>query len=308
MNIGDRVRFLHGKEEGIVRKIIDARTIEVEIEDGFRIPVQLRELVVIAREEKHLFDEKEDKRVNNSDILSTEGLYLAFTGESRFNFYFVNNTDFQVLFSIGTEVSGTHKGLASKILESKQAFMIKPMDIKDFENWGTFVIQVIYHLNGGYPFKEGMIRRIKIKSSQFYSSKAKAPIINEDAYLIQIDAENVNTQTLSNKLNETKTVRKDGFIGLKVEREVDLHIEKIAKDASKLSAYEILTIQLETFQKHFDNALAMGMNEIVFIHGNGNGTLKTEIHKRLSKSKDIKFFQDAQKDKFGYGATLVKFN
>ena len=50
--------------------------------------------------------------------------------------------------------------------------MIKPMDIKDFENWGTFVIQVIYHLNGGYPFKEGMIRRIKIKSSQFYSSKA----------------------------------------------------------------------------------------------------------------------------------------
>ena len=89
MNIGDRVRFLHGKEEGIVRKIVDARTIEVEIEDGFRIPVQLRELVVIAREEKHLFDEKEDKRVNNSDILSTEGLYLAFTGESRFNFYFV---------------------------------------------------------------------------------------------------------------------------------------------------------------------------------------------------------------------------
>ena len=89
--------------------------------------------------------------------------------------------------------------------------MIKPMDIKDFENWGTFVIQVIYHLNGVYPFKEGMIRRIKIKSSQFYSSKAKAPIINEDAYLIQIDAENVNTQTLSNKFNETKSVRKDGF-------------------------------------------------------------------------------------------------
>jgi dsDNA-specific endonuclease/ATPase MutS2 len=54
------------------------------------------------------------------------------------------------------------------------------------------------------------------------------------------------------------------------------------------------------------NALATDMEEITFIHGVGNGTLKNAIHKALARNKNIKFFQDAQKDKFGYGATFVR--
>jgi dsDNA-specific endonuclease/ATPase MutS2 len=48
------------------------------------------------------------------------------------------------------------------------------------------------------------------------------------------------------------------------------------------------------------------MHEIIFIHGAGNGTLRKEIHRQLSRNKDIKFFEEAQKEKFGYGATLVR--
>jgi dsDNA-specific endonuclease/ATPase MutS2 len=48
------------------------------------------------------------------------------------------------------------------------------------------------------------------------------------------------------------------------------------------------------------------MDEIIFIHGVGNGVLRTEIHKRLSKNKQVEYFKDAMKEKFGYGATLVK--
>ncbi|WP_332913894.1 hypothetical protein [Algoriphagus boritolerans] len=38
MNIGDKVRLLHGTEQGIVRKISSSGRIEVEIEDGFFDP------------------------------------------------------------------------------------------------------------------------------------------------------------------------------------------------------------------------------------------------------------------------------
>jgi dsDNA-specific endonuclease/ATPase MutS2 len=48
------------------------------------------------------------------------------------------------------------------------------------------------------------------------------------------------------------------------------------------------------------------MDEIVFIHGVGNGILRMEIHKRLGKHAYVQFFKDAMKEKFGYGATLVK--
>ncbi len=55
MNIGDRVRLLHGKEEGIIRRISSGGRIEVEIEDGFIIPAVKSEVVVIAAAEKSYF-------------------------------------------------------------------------------------------------------------------------------------------------------------------------------------------------------------------------------------------------------------
>ncbi|HAZ25757.1 MAG TPA: DNA mismatch repair protein MutS, partial [Algoriphagus sp.] len=57
MNIGDRVRLLHGKEEGIIRKISSSGRIEVEIEDGFVIPAMKSEAVVISEVEKSYFGE-----------------------------------------------------------------------------------------------------------------------------------------------------------------------------------------------------------------------------------------------------------
>ena len=57
-----------------------------------------------------------------------------------------------------------------------------------------------------------------------------------------------------------------------------------------------------------DAAIATRIPEITFIHGNGSGTLKSKIHKCLSKHPDVAFYQDSLKNKFGYGATLVKLN
>ena len=53
MNIGDKVRLLHGTEEGVIRRIIDKRTVEIEIEDGFLIPVLRKEVVLISSDEDH---------------------------------------------------------------------------------------------------------------------------------------------------------------------------------------------------------------------------------------------------------------
>jgi DNA-nicking Smr family endonuclease len=36
------------------------------------------------------------------------------------------------------------------------------------------------------------------------------------------------------------------------------------------------------------------------------GLLKNELHRRLGKNQHVQYFKDAQKEKFGYGATLVK--
>ena len=89
--------------------------------------------------------------------------------------------------------------------------------------------------------------------------------------------------------------------------EVDLHFEALRPDApADLSNTAIMREQLDAFEDALSRALATNMHEIVFIHGTGNGTLRKEIHRQLSRNKDIKFFEDAQKAKFGFGATLVR--
>ncbi len=91
--------------------------------------------------------------------------------------------------------------------------------------------------------------------------------------------------------------------------ELDLHLEALRPDGNKdeaLSNAAILRLQLDTFEDALSRALATNMHEIIFIHGAGAGVLRKEIHRQLSRNKDIKFFEDAQKEKFGYGATLVR--
>jgi dsDNA-specific endonuclease/ATPase MutS2 len=67
----------------------------------------------------------------------------------------------------------------------------------------------------------------------------------------------------------------------------------------------LLTLQLHTFEKNLENAIASGMSDITFIHGAGSGALRSELHRRLGQHPNVKFFEDAQKQKFGYGATKV---
>ena len=91
--------------------------------------------------------------------------------------------------------------------------------------------------------------------------------------------------------------------------EVDLHLEALLPNGGKdeeLSNAAILRLQLDTFEDALVRALATNMHEIVFIHGSGAGVLRKEIHRQLSRNKDIKFFEDARKEKFGFGATLVR--
>jgi dsDNA-specific endonuclease/ATPase MutS2 len=125
-------------------------------------------------------------------------------------------------------------------------------------------------------------------------------------FQVDVKATPVDLQKLQDKLAESPA--QPETYALEVPgHEVDLHIEKLTdRDVGTMSNSEILKIQLQAFQDNLDRALAANMHEIVFIHGTGNGVLRQEIHKILSRNKLIRFYEDARKEKFGYGATLVR--
>ncbi|MCG9793469.1 Smr/MutS family protein [Flavobacterium algicola] len=86
--------------------------------------------------------------------------------------------------------------------------------------------------------------------------------------------------------------------------EFDLHIEKLVKSSRGMSNYDILTIQAETAQRHIEFAIKNRIPKIVFIHGVGEGVLKSELDFLLGRYDNIDF-QEANYQKYGQGATEV---
>ena len=86
--------------------------------------------------------------------------------------------------------------------------------------------------------------------------------------------------------------------------EFDLHIEKLTKNFRGMSNYDILTLQSETAKRHIEFAIRNRIPKIVFIHGVGEGILKSELDFLLGRYDTISF-QDGNYQKYGVGATEV---
>jgi len=316
MNIGDRVRVLHGKEEGIIRKVSAGGRIEVEIEDGFVIPVLKSEVVLVAEAEKNYFGDSGSTPAHLDTPLpisaaKDQGLYLAFVpiNDQSLSLYLINDS-VQPYLSHASEVYGTnHRTLFAGALGAGEAKKIDDRILKELDEWPAFLLRFIpiqAKLNRAIPAFE---RQLKMKPTQFFKHLSKSPLIGKNAYLFGLEntTKELDIRGLNAELNQLTPTPQTTRIQAP-SASIDLHIEALHPKPDSLSNSEMLRIQLEVFEKNLNLAIAAGMDQITFIHGIGNGVLRKEIHKRLSQLRNISYFQDTQKDQWGYGATLVKIS
>ncbi len=318
MNIGDKVRLLHGREEGIVVGFRDNNLVEVEIEDGFRIPVLRSEVVVVAAEEEVRFrrdapaSQKTPETRTGREVFSQTGIYFAFLPLNDVNYalYLINNTDFDLPFTLGEVRNESYQGVQGGTLKRKTSVKVTELSTQNFEKWPQYVLQLLFFREGTGSLREPVTRKVRFRANTLFKNKTKAPLLNKDAYLMQLDQEATAAEINPERI--TETIRNNAVKASiaapavpKPAAEVDLHIEHLTNNYAQLSSPEIVALQLKTFETAVENAVANGMTEITFIHGVGSGTLRNELHRRLSKHPHVKFFEDARKEKFGYGATKV---
>jgi dsDNA-specific endonuclease/ATPase MutS2 len=86
--------------------------------------------------------------------------------------------------------------------------------------------------------------------------------------------------------------------------EVDLHIHQLVNNHSRMSNHDMLTLQLDTATRQLDFAISKRIQRIVFIHGLGEGVLRTELEFLLNRYENLKFY-DADFQKYGQGAVEV---
>lgn len=315
MNIGDKVRLLRGTEEGKIINIKNNKIVEIEIEDGFVIPALINEVVVIDKSEAETFGNEPsaidtlEKKEERKELIA-EGIHIGFyqSNVDEFEAFIFNQTKNPILFSISQYDKKVIFGKSYGICKQYEHESLGNMTSSIFNESKKLHIQLVFHENEARLKKQPLIvelslTREKLKNKIFIHSLDKeiSFVSLEDDQSFKIDA-----NELQNRMMETNPLpqEENAIPTTKANNTVDLHIDS---QSSNLNQNEILEYQLNKFEKAYDNALVMNMEKLKVIHGIGAGILRNEIHKRLSKKSEVKFFEDADKERFGFGSTIIYF-
>ncbi len=307
--LGEFVRFVEERREGYITRIIDDSTIAVTDDDGFEIPVLASQVTRVHGQSGGGEPVPDNTTAKEIDFVST-GIYLAVAADKKagsvVHFNLVNSTSFQLLASLTTEKPNKFKGEFHGIIKPKSAAPLYSASLNELDQWPKFHLQLLLFTIESTELKKPIEFSEKFRAKDFSGSKKASEYLDQPAWMIQLDSQEplIDPEKLKESFYKPAAEKQQV---VNPGKEVDLHIEKLRDDYQFLSNSEILDIQLVHFRKTMDAAIVHKLPSVVFIHGSGNGTLRNEIYKIISKHAQVKTFMDAHKERFGYGATEVYF-
>ena len=361
--IGDKVRFLNEKGEGIVTRILGNNMVNIAIEEGFELPVMASDLIKIeptgmasrffdrdvnvdlidisiprsnipapARvSEPAPYEDTQDDRVSSlyrqSGSASGEGLYLAWVPQDqkillagRMNVYLINNTAHDVLYSfLLRKGMDTHIGMDYDVVPPYSKIVLESIERDDLEHWSEGILQALFHNDKPAVTLAPLHASFKVKPVRFYkeSNYQDLGLIGQKALIVLLG--DIAGQIISKGEEALKGV--DPSVKQKVsaiappsfidkdksgfrEAEVDLHISALKDDYSQMSNSEILRYQVDHFTKMLDSAISNNYHKVTFIHGIGNGSLKSAVITAIADYEDVEL-RTAPFAKYGNGAVEV---
>lgn len=325
LRIGDKVRFLDEKGEGLVARYKDKNTVIVELPDGFEIPYPVKKLVPVHTE---LIINTDSENIDiNPEINVTDAIYFVIEPDhelpllvNEYNLYLFNLSGFSLLYTYSVKDDEYFQTIKHGEAGPYQKVLLKKIKLNFFNEYNYHKINCLLYKNTHFRAQLPVAEIIFINKNSLNDSilikhdEFKYPVyafLLKDEFIVSEKIE----QTLSEKdirrlksIKEFKSGPKQSKSTKehlkKLEKEVDLHIEELVDNPKKLSNHEMLAIQLERFEKELDAAIENGLHKIIFIHGVGNGRLKHEIQSILKSLKEVSF-QDAPYKTYGFGATQV---
>lgn len=263
-----------------------------------------------------------------------EGVYLAMVPtdqekllESRLEFYLVNHCPYTLSFGVFLNQSGKYSGLVSGQVDPDSCLLLKREERQQIEDWANGLVQFMFYQDGKTQPLNPASATIAFKPVKIYreDSFPFEGLLRKKAFFIQLatiseqDLRQEDKQTAQKLLQEkhlegTRNPERkpavEGFLDKhKVDdqiAEVDLHIGELTERITGLSNADMLRIQMSYFRRCMDEAATGRLKKIIFIHGIGNGTLKTELLRSLRQTEGIAF-HDAPYARYGMGATEVVF-
>ena len=252
-------------------------------------------------------------------------IYLAFITtssvidvKSKISVFLVNDSNYFCYYTISEK---NDSGLLTLLLNGNIDPNTKlTIDEKEVEQFDTeWVIQLIlFKKTKSYIRIEPISTSVSLNQNRFFKRNAfeANDFFYQSALLISLLKNELEKSVESITIEETDKIieEKEVVVPQKsaIKRadtvdllEIDLHIHELLDNCSGLSNSEMLKIQLDKFNSVMEENKNNKGKKVVFIHGVGNGTLKTEIRTQLNKKYKGLYYLDASFKEYGFGATMV---
>jgi len=344
MNIGDTVRYLDAVGGGVVTAFKGKDMVVVLEDDGFETPVFKRQCVVIesAAPQSQLVQPKtsvqmpespkveEPKAVMTKTPETREGeclnislAYLpspdkSFT-DSEFECYLINDSNYTLMFNYASCSGKTWKSRATGTLEPNSKLFLEAFNKESILELEKISFQCIaFKAEAFYSFKNTVSVEIRLDTVKFYKIHCfrENDYFEEDALIVPVVKRDVpekgmfiSADEIARAIRQKEPEKPRTSIPLSKKKsevlEVDLHIGSLLDTTAGMNNADMLKYQMETFRKVMDEHRSKKAFKIVFIHGKGDGVLRSAILNELqTKYKSCKW-QDASFREYGFGATMV---
>ncbi len=344
--VGDKVKFLNEKGNGVVTRIINKNTVGVTIEDGFEIPYATSNLVnetdknitlvvpVVAEQNrvKSAVQEYVQSPVQPFIKEEKEGVYLGFSPEnaknitgSSINVWLMNHTSYTILFTYSVWNNGNYLTLETGSIKGMDVELVQTIHRKELNDHRNFKIDALFFKEKAHEHQSPVSNIIKLKPIKLYKENAfkENGFIQDKALIFTVYKLNDKQEVFEPYMITEKKLSKILFQKSKTpekpkvskphvnnnpanEMEIDLHIEELLDDYSNMSNAEIIQVQLKYFQNALDKAMNEHFKKLIVIHGVGNGRLKQEVRALIATNSSLKYY-DASYARYGFGATEIVF-
>jgi hypothetical protein len=184
----------------------------------------------------------------------------------------------------------------------------------DANHWAPTELRI---LPCGNPvLTEYMAYPLKINPKKFLDSLAQAPVKGGLSYVLKLDGDAAGAQSFVQKDKPYQapvgpvSVLPRQFVAHAdpVPSVVDLHLDKLPKGEKMGNKDMALSHQLTYARQMIERAVAQDKKEITFIHGVGEGVLKTALEQICREHPHVASCCPANQELYGNGAMVVKLN
>jgi hypothetical protein len=280
-----------------------------------------------AAEKKRVFiDQVQKEKITEKNLSNEKGVFLSFVPVydkdifdddivEKLKLYLVNFTNVAYEFKYQVDFDGVLDFELTNQIHPNQDFYLHAVPFDELSHHPKFNVEfsLLVAQKGKEPYFETFL---KPKGKQIFKRIEELQQKNEatfkyilfEEYPDKAIEEKIDVSKLGNagfRMYEASQIRSNLPLARSV---VDLHIEKVTESWSHLSNFEILSLQLDTFEKYYQLSVLHRASSLIIIHGIGAGRLKDEIHELLRSKKEVKSFVNQYHAQYGYGATEIFFN